>query len=1442
MAHLSTRHDNKQSGILNNELVASMISREVPTDVQIHNHNIHHIGNLSDHPGLRKIDIAFNPIDDLRGIDQCPQLRHLCVYGGGKLCDLRGIEGTKKLEVLLIQRNAITQLGLSFHPLTKLRELRVDKNFITALGSDLSTCTSLRRLDLSHNQLTSLEGLAGLQSLEELRVANNNITSFKHLRALPSLEEIDISYNKLKTLDGLEFVPTLSTLRAEHNHISTLKIPKIYGIDKSNPSLGGGGSGGIASSMSKLTQILTGGNSNSITSSSAASKVKSSKSTGALGNATNDNVNKSSKDKDKIPAHSHPVNPHSTTVGLVLLTDVYLTGNRLTSFAGIETLCPNVKYLDARSNKITIQAMLANPDGTIGKDGDGDYYNVEHIVASSAAAAAAAAAIAVPVKTATTAPAPTAASGPNSITMLTELKKLCELLLDMNPVTEDPQAMISITSALRITNKNLHAVDGLSFLSQVQMQQSKEMGTVLLNPLNGNKENDKNSNDKDDDIKGPFITGANSGGMMSVSGGGGGDDASVVESVARWSDEEEDDETPEDAKMRKSRELRAARDPNSSLRPKIVPKVVTMEKIQEAEESIRHVITDSRSILKSILLLDDTEDGLFASVARTDLPESEQMQKILAISLPPPPSPSKPAELIPAILSPRTAMKRAVQVARERNARVALALGQAAPEGEEEEEDMEGENMIGLGKPGYHRRTVVDADDQVHIAHNVTVYTTQGNVMFENAAGDDSGGTLSMRIAPAADVKGSTKAGVAGDEEDDLAIAQLDPRSPLFVKPKATNKDKVKNLVKSIRDSVEAEFAALSPQEKKDREKSRLTGGTVGVTTRPTHEADLPVGSGLTRYGSKIKHSDRKISSKRGGAGIDPYASTTSIASGTADGDDDEDDEDNDGASATTGVTSTSATTYIQHSPITKGDKKGQEQEQEPHQIANNPNKYSLSHLLAIEAEKKLLDTEKAVWSYSHAGNPNPAATPSRLGLDFSDLHSNDGPLIYTSPVINYDDRTTEVADTALQAIANDRRKMQEEIDRRLGFSLTDPKSPIPGFRSKSDPSVASAGIMNEGYEFSEISPRTGAFDKFQITAARPGSSSNQGDALNSSGSGSARGSINDIFSQTFDPRFHKNVGPGMPSVKSHDRQDLEFSRQFYDYNAGGGGDGEDEEEGEEAEEMFLNSTLLSGHASIENSNTEVTNIGHSPIMNDDGDDNNDDDGDTALAFKRHRKQQNMDDDLSDDEPSGMQASQSRGRKRNNIAIGLQAVMPPSNIVVNAIARHAANIDAAVSGSSSLPDKEFVMREMAEHRVERNITSASNAAIRAAINAASSASSTQAAHLHTSLQRPIDAGAGGTGSSTTGPGPGAGMNKGLVRPGVQQPAAVPVLSSTHSLPKFRTPNMRSGASVASTSCTGTSSAAASEPDLAALELESKVLSASHSASSINVLQLSPRGR
>ena len=107
MAHLSTRHDNKLPGVLNTELCKSMIARETPLDCTIQDHGIYRIGNLADMATLRKLDIAFNPIESLDGVDQCPQLRHFSCYSC-KLINVEGLSG--KLRVQVVSKSEPTHL------------------------------------------------------------------------------------------------------------------------------------------------------------------------------------------------------------------------------------------------------------------------------------------------------------------------------------------------------------------------------------------------------------------------------------------------------------------------------------------------------------------------------------------------------------------------------------------------------------------------------------------------------------------------------------------------------------------------------------------------------------------------------------------------------------------------------------------------------------------------------------------------------------------------------------------------------------------------------------------------------------------------------------------------------------------------------------------------------------------------------------------------------------------------------------------------------------------------------------------------------------------------------------------------------------------------------------------------------------------------------------
>jgi Leucine-rich repeat (LRR) protein len=135
------------SRALDNEFAVSMVGREAPNDLVCPNQDIVRIGNLCDMAHVRRVDISFNPLTDLMGLDQLPQLRDLSAYGC-KLVNLDFLDGTPRVERLVVHQNKITDLPVYLGKCTKLRELRADKNRIAAVGKFLQGCGALRVLDL----------------------------------------------------------------------------------------------------------------------------------------------------------------------------------------------------------------------------------------------------------------------------------------------------------------------------------------------------------------------------------------------------------------------------------------------------------------------------------------------------------------------------------------------------------------------------------------------------------------------------------------------------------------------------------------------------------------------------------------------------------------------------------------------------------------------------------------------------------------------------------------------------------------------------------------------------------------------------------------------------------------------------------------------------------------------------------------------------------------------------------------------------------------------------------------------------------------------------------------------------------------------------------------------------------------------------------------------
>ena len=282
-----------------------------------------------EYPAVRKLDLSFNELKSLRGLDRFPRLRQLNVYCN-RLTDAADVQYCSHLTHLLIQQNGVSTIPHAFQSLKHLRELRLDGNGLQSIGN-LQNCMALRVVDVSFNQLESLAGVSGLQSLRELRANNNRITSLKQLKALPSLLELQVSHNQLTSLDGVQQLQTVETIHADHNLLTTLRIPQTY--CKQAPTDKGGNSGPAGDNGK--TGGATGGQatqrSTGRLSSVASARAMTTARTDATGAAT------------------------ATILGVQTLTDVHVSHNRIVSLDGLDSLGANIEVLDLEHNLIDVE-------------------------------------------------------------------------------------------------------------------------------------------------------------------------------------------------------------------------------------------------------------------------------------------------------------------------------------------------------------------------------------------------------------------------------------------------------------------------------------------------------------------------------------------------------------------------------------------------------------------------------------------------------------------------------------------------------------------------------------------------------------------------------------------------------------------------------------------------------------------------------------------------------------------------------------------------------------------------------------------------------------------------------------------------------------------------------------------------------------------------------
>jgi Leucine-rich repeat (LRR) protein len=327
----------EKENVLNTSFILSFQNQNNPKEIAAGNKNISRIGNLCDVPPLTKLNISFNKLlESLDGIEQIPTLKEFWCYGCS-IHDLQGLSALSKAEILHLNNNRIESVSDVFKSMGKLRELRLDGNRLKKIES-LQSCQFLRRLDLSHNAIASVDGLSGLQSLQELKLNNNKLTTISSLRGLPALMELDVSHNYLKSLDGIQHFLKLEIVRGNYNHMVHLQFQSYA----NSSTMGGSG---------KATVLQT--SSGSTPSNSSRSIKQHNQNNNSSGSTNKSGVKKNEKGNNSSNADSAAKSNVLPTLDKPVLTELYLSGNKIRSISGLELFQHCLEIIDVSRNQIT---------------------------------------------------------------------------------------------------------------------------------------------------------------------------------------------------------------------------------------------------------------------------------------------------------------------------------------------------------------------------------------------------------------------------------------------------------------------------------------------------------------------------------------------------------------------------------------------------------------------------------------------------------------------------------------------------------------------------------------------------------------------------------------------------------------------------------------------------------------------------------------------------------------------------------------------------------------------------------------------------------------------------------------------------------------------------------------------------------------------------------
>jgi Leucine-rich repeat len=173
---------------------------------------------------LEEIEIIFNTVHELGGLERCTSLRSFSLIDSNlqRISHLAPVART--LVRLCLCDNAIKKMENLQLPV--LRELFLHHNRISKI-SGLEGCPQLQRLWLFSNRIGALENLQHCPGLRELWIQDNCIERIEGLSSLQHLQSLSLAGNPitdLRSVQSLAALPLLADLCFDDIHFGTCPV------------------------------------------------------------------------------------------------------------------------------------------------------------------------------------------------------------------------------------------------------------------------------------------------------------------------------------------------------------------------------------------------------------------------------------------------------------------------------------------------------------------------------------------------------------------------------------------------------------------------------------------------------------------------------------------------------------------------------------------------------------------------------------------------------------------------------------------------------------------------------------------------------------------------------------------------------------------------------------------------------------------------------------------------------------------------------------------------------------------------------------------------------------------------------------------------------------------------------------------------------------------